>query len=105
MLDQVLEVTESKTPNVEASLPSSEWDRFLRDLVSPHFEPDTPPQQRELVETTDAATGELMRRILHHPDFQALEAAWRGLKLLVSRLETDEQLRAVHPGCLQGGVG
>jgi type VI secretion system protein ImpC len=93
LLDQVIGITAAKTPDVEASLPSSEWDRFLRDLVRPHFEPDTLPQQRELMETTDAATGELMRRILHHPDFQALEAAWRGLKLVVSRLETDKQLQ------------
>jgi type VI secretion system protein ImpC len=93
LLDQVIGVTEVKTPDVGTSLPSSEWDRFLRDLVRPHFEPDILPQQRELTETTDAATGELMRRILHHPDFQALEAAWRGLKMLVSRLETEEQLQ------------
>jgi type VI secretion system protein ImpC len=92
LLDQVLEVTESKAPNAETSSPSSEWDRFLRGLVSAHFEPDTLPQQREMVEATDAAAGELMRRIMHHPDFLALEAAWRGLQFLVSRLETDEYL-------------
>ncbi|HBZ56535.1 MAG TPA: hypothetical protein DEO88_14110, partial [Syntrophobacteraceae bacterium] len=93
LLDQVIGVTEATRPDGESSLPSSEWDRFLRDLVRPHFQPDTVPQQRELMEMTDAAASELMRRILHHPDFQALEAAWRGLKLLVYRLETDEQLQ------------
>jgi type VI secretion system protein ImpC len=45
-----------------------------------------------MIEATDAAIGEMMRRILHHPDFQALEAAWRGLGFLVSRLETDEKV-------------
>ncbi|HBD09293.1 MAG TPA: hypothetical protein DCZ69_13630, partial [Syntrophobacteraceae bacterium] len=93
LLDQVIGVTEATRPDGESSLPSSEWDRFLRDLVRPHFQPDTVRQQRELMEMTDAAASELMRRILHHPDFQALEAAWRGLKLLVYRLETDEQLQ------------
>ena len=33
-----------------------------------------------------------MREILHHTDFQALEACWRGLHFLTSRLETDAQL-------------
>ena len=33
-----------------------------------------------------------MRDILHHPDFRALEAAWRSLHFLIRRLETDEQL-------------
>jgi type VI secretion system protein ImpC len=31
--------------------------------------------------------------ILHHPDFQALEAAWRGLHYLVNNTETDEMLK------------
>ena len=31
--------------------------------------------------------------MLHHPDFQALESAWRGLDFLVSRLETDARLK------------
>jgi type VI secretion system protein ImpC len=31
--------------------------------------------------------------MLHHPDFQALEAAWRGLDFLVSRLETGARLK------------
>ncbi len=31
--------------------------------------------------------------ILHHPDFQKIEGAWRGLSHLVSNTETDEMLR------------
>jgi type VI secretion system protein ImpC len=46
-----------------------------------------------LVAAVDTAIAELMRAILHHPDFQAIEAAWRALYFLVSRLETDEQLK------------
>jgi type VI secretion system protein ImpC len=34
-----------------------------------------------------------MRAILHHPDFQALEAAWRGLFFLVRRLESADDLK------------
>jgi type VI secretion system protein ImpC len=33
-----------------------------------------------------------MRSILHHPEFQALEAAWRSVHFLVKRLETDPSL-------------
>ncbi len=40
----------------------------------------------------DRASGELLRLILSHPHFQAMEAAWRGLDFLVTRLETAEQL-------------
>ncbi|CAN7472353.1 type VI secretion system contractile sheath large subunit [Pseudorhodoferax sp. LjRoot39] len=31
--------------------------------------------------------------ILHHPEFQALESAWRGLHYLVNNTETDEMLK------------
>src|SRR5258707_14991206 len=36
-----------------------------------------------------------MRSVIHHPDFQAFEALWRSVDLLVRRLETDEQLQIV----------
>jgi type VI secretion system protein ImpC len=34
-----------------------------------------------------------MRKILHHPDFQALESAWRGIYFLTRRLDTGEELK------------
>lgn len=36
-----------------------------------------------------------MRDLLHDPDFQALEAAWRSLDLLVRRIETGTRLQIV----------
>jgi type VI secretion system protein ImpC len=35
----------------------------------------------------------LMRAILHHAAFQALEASWHGLHFLLSRLETNENVQ------------
>jgi type VI secretion system protein ImpC len=34
-----------------------------------------------------------MKSILHHPQFQALESAWRALDFLVNRLETGTELK------------
>jgi type VI secretion system protein ImpC len=34
-----------------------------------------------------------INKILHHPDFQKLEGAWRGLHHLVTHTETDEMLK------------
>ncbi len=71
----------------------SEWDRMLHDLVAPYLEPAPDPRQPEMIAQTDRAiTGE-MRAVLHHPKFQALEAAWRALFFLVRRLETGEDLK------------
>ncbi|MCX5883088.1 MAG: type VI secretion system contractile sheath large subunit [Deltaproteobacteria bacterium] len=54
---------------------------------------DPHPRQVEMMAALDAASGKLMRMILHHPDFMAMEAAWKGLFFLVSRLETDALLK------------
>ncbi|RPJ04005.1 MAG: hypothetical protein EHM36_11435, partial [Deltaproteobacteria bacterium] len=88
LLGQVLERTQGEPSQPGASRGSSEWNDFLREIVRPHVVPDAHQEQAEAQALVDAATGELMRRILHHPDFQAIEAAWRGLYFLVSRLET-----------------
>ncbi len=66
--------------------------RFIRDIVAPHILPETDPQQRQFVASIDVMTAELMRDILHDPDFQALESAWRAMHWLVSKLETGQEL-------------
>jgi len=93
LLDQVLEETKEKAPETESSRGTSDWDNFLNQIVKPHLVPDIEPQQAEMLDAVDAATSELMQRILHHADFQAIESAWRGVHFLTSRLETDEQLK------------
>ena len=54
----------------------------------------------DVVNTINAIIAEIDRKlteqinlILHHPDFQQLEAAWRGLHYLVNNTETDEMLK------------
>ena len=93
LLDEVMEETQGQPIETRRSGRSSKWSAFLHEIVKPHLVPDMKPQQTVLVAAVDAAIGELIRAILHHPDFQAIEAAWRALYFLVSRLETDEQLK------------
>ncbi|WP_293372420.1 type VI secretion system contractile sheath large subunit [Nevskia sp.] len=54
----------------------------------------------DVTQTINAYIAELDRKIteqlnlvLHHPDFQKLEGAWRGLHYLVNNSETDQQLK------------
>ncbi len=68
-------------------------EQFLKMIVTPHLVAADNPQEEELVAAVDSMIAALMRAILHHADFQALEAIWRGLHFLCSRLETDEQLQ------------
>ena len=41
----------------------------------------------------DRKLTEQLNQILHHPAFQELEGAWRGLHHLVNNTETDEMLK------------
>ncbi len=93
LLAQILEETEGSKPDTESSQRPSEWDGFLREIVKPHLVPDIEKEQAKMVSSIDAAIGELMRMILHHPDFQAIEAAWRAIYFLISRAETEEHLK------------
>jgi type VI secretion system protein ImpC len=46
-----------------------------------------------IIAELDKKLTEQVNVILHHPDFQQLESAWRGLHYLVNNTETDEMLK------------
>src|ERR1041384_5554988 len=46
-----------------------------------------------IIAQLDKKLTEQINLILHHPDFQKLEGAWRGLSHLVNNTETDEMLK------------
>ncbi|MDQ3686627.1 MAG: type VI secretion system contractile sheath large subunit, partial [Acidobacteriota bacterium] len=93
LLDYLIEESESRPrPQSPAGI-APEWNEMLRDLVKPHLVSIDLDEQEGLVASVDNCIGGLMRMILHHPDFQALEAAWRAVHFLVSRLETDSELK------------
>jgi type VI secretion system protein ImpC len=97
LLEQMLGETESPLSLKAAGLTGqplgSDWDRFLKEIVAPHQVPGADPRLPEFEAVLDEAISAHMRTILHHAEFQVLEAAWRGLDLLVRRLETDETLQ------------
>jgi type VI secretion system protein ImpC len=46
-----------------------------------------------MIAEIDKKMGQQINQILHNPDFQALESAWRGLHYLVNNTESDEMLK------------
>lgn len=64
-------------------------DSLIRRLVAPHVVHGPDPRQADAIRLVDQVTEDLMRAILHHPDFQAMEAAWRGLDYLVRNVDSD----------------
>jgi type VI secretion system protein ImpC len=54
---------------------------------------DTIQSIEAMIAAIDRKLSEQVNAILHHPDFQKLESAWRGLQYMVNNTETDESLK------------
>ncbi|MBI4696823.1 MAG: type VI secretion system contractile sheath large subunit [Gammaproteobacteria bacterium] len=81
-------------PTVDAPEPTP-VDELVQRVVGPFVVAAGNPDQKALVGLVDRALTATMNEVLHHPDFQALEAAWRSLDFLVRRIETDTSLHLV----------
>ncbi|GFM64445.1 type VI secretion system contractile sheath large subunit [Pseudomonas cichorii] len=68
---------------------------FIEELLKPHNSQE--PVKKALVDRMiaeiDTRLSQQMDEILHHEDFQALEASWRGLQLLVDRTDFRENIK------------
>lgn len=93
LLDQIISETPGQMDKPNSLSPRSEWHSFLQEIVAPHLVSHPDPRQGEMIAAVDAAIGELMRMILHHPHYAKLEASWKALHLLTTRLETDVLLK------------
>jgi len=92
LLKQILEGSESPQQSGREGIQGTDWKKFLQTIMAPHIVPGTDPEQPKLLAYVDEAISEQMHQILHDPGFQQIEASWRGLFLLMQRLETDAQL-------------
>lgn len=93
VLEDIL--SETSGPAVRAA-PPEEKDglvRFIREALAGHVVADVDPRQGALLARLDREIGLRIGAILHDSQFQALEALWRGVQLLVRRLETGPDLK------------
>jgi type VI secretion system protein ImpC len=67
-------------------------DGLIRKLVQPLIKPGATKSAAPYVAALDASSTELMRSVLHDPDFQSLEATWRGVRRLVDSLSLGDEL-------------
>lgn len=91
LLDAILDETE---PPEDGTLPHSreELDAFVKKVVRPHLvEADTERPKR--VAAVDQEASRLMSSLLHCENFQRLEALWRSLVVLLSRIEATGKIR------------
>ena len=92
LLDDMIEQTESRISH-ESRRTSDPVRAFAREIAAKYSVSTPDPRQPELVAAVDRAVAGAMSAILHHPDFQALEAIWRTLFLLVRALDTGPRLK------------
>jgi len=73
----------------------TEADELIKRIVAPHIVPEQDPNQEAYVGAVDEALSAAMRGVLHHPDFQTMEALWRSVDLLIRHLETVPRFQIV----------
>lgn len=73
--------------------PATGIDAFIHSIVAPHIVQDYSAQTESYTRAVDAAIAEQMRKLLHEPAFQHIEAAWRGVQWLIANAELDENLQ------------
>jgi type VI secretion system protein ImpC len=95
LLDQIIETGIKPRDDEARERARTLVDGFVRELLDPGMVVD-----KNVVRTINARIAAIdeiisaqMNRILHHPDFQKLEASWRGLHKLVMNSETSETLK------------
>lgn len=67
--------------------------QLVRRIISPYVQAKENPRLPEMITYVDDAIATTLRKILHTSHFQALEANWRALYLLVRRIETSKSLK------------
>jgi type VI secretion system protein ImpC len=80
-------------PQVAPVTQSAVIQSLIGRLVAPHIVPDIANEQARYIASVDAAISALMRDILHAPQFQALESAWRGIRGLLDDTDGSEEVQ------------
>lgn len=83
------------TGREEAPPDDQAFSEYLRELVRPHLveASGADPDRRALRDRLQELLADGLRSLLHHPDIQAVESSWRGLRFLVDRVESGSDVR------------
>lgn len=95
LLDEILENSKVASNPTEKANARDQIAELVNEVLA-----GTVTVSKDLAASIDARVAELdkllsdqVNAIMHHPEFQKLEASWRGLKYLVSQSETNTMLK------------
>ncbi len=71
---------------------ASPVEELLARVVGPHIRALPDPDLAAMQKAVDEALSDAMRLVLHHPEFQSVEAQWRSLDLMARSIEADDTL-------------
>nr|WP_268236438.1 type VI secretion system contractile sheath large subunit [Actibacterium pelagium] len=74
---------------------ASPVDDLIARVVGPHIKAIPSADQMAMQGAVDEALSSAMRLVLHHPEFQSIEAQWRSLDMIARNIETDDTLDVV----------
>jgi type VI secretion system protein ImpC len=94
LLDKILDRTKPLNDR-EREKNKNYVDEFLRHVVQPGqiVSKDVETNIKYWVAEIDKKLSAQLNEVMHHPDFQRLEATWRGLHYLVHQSETGDNLK------------
>jgi len=95
LLDSILDETaRQETPQARQEPKPTLVDNFVKQMLAQRAGvAAADPRKQDMIAAVDAVISGLMRDILHHPQFQALEAGWQALRFLVKRVRTGKTIR------------
>jgi type VI secretion system protein ImpC len=95
LLDAIMSETKIKPADETYSVAKRGLEAFLKHLLSKRAE--APPIRQaivnEMIAELDKKMSAQVDAVLHHPQVQKLESAWRGLKMLVDRTDFRENCK------------
>ncbi|MEI6605097.1 MAG: type VI secretion system contractile sheath large subunit [Verrucomicrobiota bacterium] len=92
LVELILGKAPTDTPPAHPN-PANGIDAIVRHLVRSSGGAASPPVADEWIEPLDLEISRQLRAILHHPDFQQMEAAWGGVALLVNAFGEENNIK------------
>ena len=95
LLDQIMQETRIKPSDEGYETARRGVEAFISDLLEPRRQGEKVEQRLvdQMIGEIDKRISRQVDEILHHKDFQNLESAWRGLKMLVDRTDFRENIK------------
>ncbi len=95
LLDEILAETKLKPSDDGYDVARRGVEAFVADMLAPgrNQEKADKAMVDQMIAEIDKRLSAQVNEILHHPEVQALESAWRGLKFLIDRTDFRENIR------------